>query len=119
MSPATLLSPSPLAKSTMNSGGGTLDTVRLRILPLAPPRWSLELLRPNVAHLQETEDGQPRRITVDDQMACIAVAPCRSLLADQAFLSLLRVKAEVCPECKAVAHHMHRLNWAGLRSGDT
>ena len=118
MSPATLLCPSPLAKSTIMLGDSTLDTARLRILPLAPPRWSLELLRPNVVHLQETEDAQPKRVNVDDLMACIAVAPCRLLLAEQALLSLLEVKAEVCPECRLVAQNVYGLYWAGFQSGD-
>ena len=114
MSRAALLPPSPPAQSTIMLGDNNLDTPRLRILPLAPPRWSLGLLRPNVVHLQETEDGQPKRVNVDDHMACVAVAPCRLLLVDQAFLSLLGVKAELCSACRSVAQHVYGQYWAGF-----
>jgi hypothetical protein len=115
MSPATLLSPSPLAPSTITVRDAALDTARLRILPLAAPRWSLELLRLNVLHIQETEDGQPRRVNLGDQIARIAPAPCRALLTDQAFRSALGAGVEVCSECKLVAQLVYGQDWAGFQ----
>jgi hypothetical protein len=114
MSPTILLSPSPLALSTITLRGNAFDTGRLRILPVAAPRWSRAILRANMLHLQETEDGQPRRVTVNNQVARIAPAPCRALLADHSLRSPLGVGADVCSECKMIAELVHGRDWAGF-----
>lgn len=114
MSPTILLSPSPLAPSTITLRDTAFDTARLRILPLAVPRWSRAILRANMMHLQETEDGQPRRVTVGNQIARIAPAPCRALLADHSRRSPLDVGADVCAECETIAELVYGRDWAGF-----
>ena len=114
MSPTILLSPSPLAPSIVTMRGNAFDTARLRILPPAAPQWSPAILRSNMVHLQETEDGQPRKVAIGNHIARIAPAPCRALLSDHSFPSPLDVGADVCPECKAIAELLHGQDWAGF-----
>lgn len=114
MSPTILLSPSPLALSTIALRGNAFDTARLRIVQLAAPRWSRAIVRANTMHLQETEDGQPRRVVVNNLVARIAPAPCRALLADCSIRSPLGVGADVCPECETIAELVHGRDWAGF-----
>jgi hypothetical protein len=114
MSPTILLSPSPLAPSTIVLRRNAFDTTRLRILPIAAPRWARAILRADVVHLQETEDGQPRRVTVNNQVARIAPAPCRAALEDNSLRSPLGVGADICPECEMIAGLVHGREWAGF-----
>lgn len=114
MSPTTLLSPSPLAPSTITLRGNAFDTARLRILPPAAPRWSRAFLHSSLVHLQETEDGQPRRVPIGDQIVRIAPAPCRALLANHSFPSPLDVEVDVCPKCREIAELLHGQDWAGF-----
>lgn len=115
MSPTALLSPSPLAQSTITLPHNTFDTATLRVLPVGAPRWSAELLCPDVVHLQETEDGQPRRVAIDNQIVRTAPAPCRALLTDHELTSPLGVGIDVCPECRSIAELMHGQAWAGFQ----
>lgn len=113
MSPAILASPPSLIPSTIAFPVSTVDIARVRILLPVAPRWSLGLLHPTVVHLQETEDGEPRRANVDGRVVRVAPAPCHAFLVDQGF-PLHGIETDVCPTCNSIAELVHGAGLDGV-----
>jgi hypothetical protein len=112
MSTAALLAPPTMDAPTLITSAHVTNTARLRVLPTTGPCWFRGLARPDVVHLLETEDGQPRRVKVDGRAFPVAPAPCRAFLLGRGLPSPILVGTAVCSECKVVAEFVHGLDWA-------
>ncbi len=63
----------PAEPSRLAAGAADLDTIQLRVLAPAPPRWYPGLVRPEVAHLLSTHDGRARLIEIDGRQVAVGV----------------------------------------------
>jgi hypothetical protein len=97
---------------TFTAPSHVIDTASLRVLPLTNPYWLRAIAKPNVAHLQETEDGQPREVQTDGRRSRVAPAPCRTLLSNLPVLSLRAEGLTICLQCRGIAELIHGVNWA-------
>jgi len=110
MSTAPLFALPTLVAPTLSTLAHTPDIARLRVLPSARPCWLLGLVQPNVHHLLETGDGQPRRVTFGDHDFLVAPDPCRALLTGPA-MSSPAWTGQVCSDCEVVAELVYGLDW--------
>ncbi|CRK58670.1 hypothetical protein [Alloactinosynnema sp. L-07] len=88
------------------------NTITMRVLPPAPPRWHRGLLNPRLAHLHETRNGVPR--TLDFEGRLVGISVCRVLLGGGEVDPAAR--QALCPRCEAVAAAMHSAPERGERS---
>jgi hypothetical protein len=109
MSTATLHAPPPLNSTT--PAGPMTDIASLRLMPIVGPLWFRGLVRPEFAHLLETEDGQARHVNVDGRTFLVAPAPCRAFLTDRALHLPIAADVSICPECQGIAELVHGLAW--------